>query len=699
MSSIRRTLGISSLLILLAGPAAAQTSYPMLMSLKPTAAAIGGATEHELLSRASMYGFTTVLVSGTGVTGEVLTPMEPGKDGKEPKLESIKLRFTVAADALPGVRDFRLLGPTGASTIGQLVVAQDPVIHEQKDNDVLEKAQNVTLPATLCGTIEKAEDVDYFRFSISQPTTLQFHCRAMRLEDRIHDLQAHVDPLITVRSATGSVVAAADNTYAADPLLSCPLDRPGEYVLEVRDSRYQGNVHWTYSVEANDRPFIKTVHPVAVAAGAPRKMELVGLGLPAVTLIEQAIPSGLADGPHPLRPVLNGKPTNPVTVLVESLPLADETSDNNTAATATALMIPSAVGGRMETAADVDVFAFEAKKGETFSFEVIARRLDSGLDPLLAIVNEKGQRLQESDDIRTGPRGSQDAWIENWAAPADGKYFVELRDLHLRGGAEFVYALRATRPQPYFDLFLDTDKTQIPPGGAGVLFVRAFRKNGFDGEIALAIEGLPEGITATPGRILAGKPTDGCIILEAAKDRPIVGREITVTGRGQIKLPDGSTREFVATAHPMQEIYMPGGGRSHYWVDQHIVASAPSSDVLEVKLSTDHVELAPGGSAKVDVEIVRAPEFKQNVTLDVLFQHLSQKFGDTLPPGVTIDAKKSSTLLTSGATKGHLMLVAAKDAAPVEKQLCSVMANVSINFVMKATTSSKPFYISVTAAK
>ncbi len=172
-----------------------------------------------------------------------------------------------------------------------------------------------------------------------------------------------------------------------------------------------------------------------------------------------------------------------------------------------------------------------------------------------------------------------------------------------------------------------------------------------------------------------------------------------MTGRGQIKLPDGSMKEFVATAHPMQEIYMPGGGRSHYWVDQRHRRGGSQLGRPGGEGQYGPCRARMGGSTKVDVEIVRAPEFKQNVTLDVLFQHLSQKFGDTLPPGVTIDAKKSSTLPTSGATKGHLMLVAAKDAAAVERQLCSVMANVSINFVMKATTSSKPFYISVTAAK
>ena len=83
------------------------------------------------------------------------------------------------------------------------------------------------------------------------------------------------------------------------------------------------------------------------------------------------------------------------------------------------------------------------------------------------------------------------------------------------------------------------------------------------------------------------------------------------------------------------------------------------------------------------------------MTLDLLFQHLSSKYAVTLPKGVAIDLKQSKTLLTGKETKGHLTLTAAKDAPAIDKQVCSLMANVSINFVMKATYSSPPVLISV----
>jgi hypothetical protein len=69
------------------------------------------------------------------------------------------------------------------------------------------------------------------------------------------------------------------------------------------------------------------------------------------------------------------------------------------------------------------------------------------------------------------------------------------------------------------------------------------------------------------------------------------------------------------------------------------------------------------------------------------------------PQGVTIDARNSKTLLTAQDTQGHITLTAANDAPPVEKQQVSVMANVALNFVMKATYSSRAVQVTVTGTE
>jgi hypothetical protein len=66
-----------------------------------------------------------------------------------------------------------------------------------------------------------------------------------------------------------------------------------------------------------------------------------------------------------------------------------------------------------------------------------------------------------------------------------------------------------------------------------------------------------------------------------------------------------------------------------------------------------------------------------------------------LPPGISIDDKTSKTLLAGGATEGQIVLKAAADAPSVERQQAAVLANVSINFVMKTTYASRPVFITV----
>ncbi|MCP4509220.1 MAG: hypothetical protein GY826_22840, partial [Fuerstiella sp.] len=283
------------------------------------------------------------------------------------------------------------------------------------------------------------------------------------------------------------------------------------------------------------------------------------------------------------------------------------------------------------------------------------------------------------------------------------KYIVEIRDVHLRGGDEFVYMIELTQASPRFELVLDSDKSWLTPGTNAALFVRCIRRNGFDGEIQLHVDGLAEGLTANCGRILSGKGVDGCIILEASPEAKMNASNIRVWGTandpataaegtdGEADTADAVV-ELTADAQSMQETYMPGGGRSHWPVAMHTVAVGRPADVIDLKLSTQEVHLKPGESVKVDVEVVRKEGFDKNVTLDMLFQHLSSKYAITLPEGVTIDSKNSQTLLTGKNSKGAITLTAAATAPAVERQQCCIMANVSINFVMKATYSSKPLF-------
>ncbi|MCA9246839.1 MAG: PPC domain-containing protein [Planctomycetales bacterium] len=681
--------------VLLLGPAmaAAQTSYPMLMDLSPVAAQIGQTSQHTLRARASMEGASFIDVSGAGVTGKYLPPeME---EGKKPNFEAVQIEFAVAADAQPGIRAFRLATPRGASTLGQLVVTPFTVVNEAKANNTVAEAEPVPVPGCVCGAIEKAEDVDVFQLHVAADQTLAFHVLAMRLEDSIHDLQQHVDPILTLRGPNGGTLAESDNYFYGDPFFTYHFQAEGDYFLEIRDARYQGNQYWRYAIEIGDRPFVLGVHPLGVRRGEATELKPFGVQVAADA---KATIHLSAEGPEGIVEQtldLDGQPSNPVQCFATDLPVALETeSENNTPAAAQEMAVDSGLSGRMEQPGDIDCYRFEAKKDERFTFEVFARRLGSSLDGQLRILDEKENQKALIDDGKVGKRSTADPIQENWTAPADGNYVLELRDLHLRGGEAFAYYLQLTRCRPSFRLFADTDKTQLTPGGHGVLYVRAERVGGFEGEIALAASNLPPGVTAHCGKILA-TGQDGCILLEAASDAAPSLANIHIAGSAELAAADGAPQSLTATAAVYQEVYMPGGGRGHWPATTHAVCVGAPSDIRAVTLSTNEISLKPGESKRVDVKIDRAEGFDKNVTLDVVYGHLNSTYGDSLPKGVTLDGAASNALLTGGATEGHLTLKAADDAPPVEKQQVPVMAHISLNFVMKATYAAKPLFITV----
>jgi hypothetical protein len=120
-------------------------------------------------------------------------------------------------------------------------------------------------------------------------------------------------------------------------------------------------------------------------------------------------------------------------------------------------------------------------------------------------------------------------------------------------------------------------------------------------------------------------------------------------------------------------------------------------DVRRITVSSTEVALRPGESRMIEVTVERAPDYKGNITLDMMLQHLETPYGNPLPKGVKVDVAKSKTLLAGGETVGHITVTAAPDAPPVDRQLVPVTVHATINFVMKHTFASAPLYVSVSA--
>ena len=671
-------------LFLFAGLAPAQVSYPMVSHVLPVAVQRGKTTTVKVYGTQNFAGTYKTLFDGTGIIAEVVA----AKGTPPPTERVVTLKLTVAADAKLGPREFRTVSRLGLSSVGQLVVAEHPVVVEKGDNNTREKAMPIPVPCTVAGQIEAAEDVDHFRFTAKAGQTIAFEVLCARIQDKIHDLQKHADPILTLFDASGRELAANDDFYFADPMLAYTFEKAGDYIIQVRDSKYDGDARWAYALLVTDQPYASHVYPSAVQAGKRVEVELIG---PAASVKPRlAITAPAKPGMHALALDTGAGVTNPVPVYVSDLPQVNEREPNDTQITATRVTVPCGINGRIDKARDVDHFVFAAKKGQAIHFEVKARRFGtlfrSSLDSMLEILNAKGVVVAQNDDAN----GKDSALT--FAPPADGDYTLRIRDLNSKGGPTFVYHIEADYARPDFVVRCDGDKAMIGPGAHAAWYVQVTRTNGFAGPVSVEVKGLPAGVTVNPLTIPAGE-TQGLLVLSAARDAKIDAGNVTLTATAELTY-EGKTEKATRPVLVAQEIYSPGGGRAVFDVTMQTVAVTEPGDILEIRVTPKEVVLKPGGEVRIEVEIVRKAGYDKGVSLDIMLRHLGRVYGNTLPRGVTFAEGKSKTLL-GGASKGYIVLKADATAPEAEKVPISVVACVSVNFVVKMGYSSGVVPVSV----
>ncbi|HYT95430.1 MAG TPA: hypothetical protein VEL76_42315, partial [Gemmataceae bacterium] len=352
---------------------------------------------------------------------------------------------------------------------------------------------------------------------------------------------------------------------------------------------------------------------------------------------------------------------------------------------------PCGINGRIGKKRDLDHFVFAAKKGQAIRFETKARRfgtpLCSSLHAVLDVLSTKGAVLVSNDDTH----GKEAALV--FTPPADGDYVLRVRDLNSKGGDTAIYHIEADHARPDFTLRCDPDKAMIGPGSSTAWYIQVTRLHGFAGPVRVEVKGLPKDVTASPLTILP-EMTQGVVVLTAGPNATLAAANVELIGTGVVKDGAGKETTLVRTATPRQEIYLPGGGRGLFDVNLHTVAVTDPSDILKVDVSTKKVSLKPGEEVRIDVTVHRRKDYDKSISLDVMLAHLNSVYGNPLPPGVTVVPGKSKTLLGT-TSKGHIVLKAAPNAAPIEDVPISVLCHVSINFVVKVSYSSSPILVSV----
>jgi hypothetical protein len=131
------------------------------------------------------------------------------------------------------------------------------------------------------------------------------------------------------------------------------------------------------------------------------------------------------------------------------------------------------------------------------------------------LFDETGRVLAEHDDLMSGQGtviGNPDSNLV-YVPEKDQRLRLVVRDRLSRGGSSFVYRLKIANRAAGYRLLVDPENVNVPRGGEAELGVLLIREPGFEGDVDVWVEGLPEVVSAAPGRFRAdqffGPSADG----------------------------------------------------------------------------------------------------------------------------------------------------------------------------------------------
>ena len=534
--------------------------------------------------------------------------------------ETVTLKITTAADAEPGRREIRLAAPAGltnplAFCVGQLPEVSGPAAKAPNPDAERFRAnfsrQPITasaspkpdtlivLPAVVNGQVLPGA-VDRFRFPARKGQRLVVTASARELIPYLPDaVPGWFQATLALYDAKGKEVAYADrNLFRADPALYYEVPEDGNYVVEIKDSIYRGREDFVYRITVGEMPFITGIFPLGGRAGTQTAVELKGWNLPATQLTMNSRDKG--PGIYPISMRKDALDSNPMPFAVDTLPECLKNEQADKSGGAQQVTLPIIVNGRIDRPDEWDVFRFDGRAGDEIVAEVYARRLDSPLDSVLKLTDAAGKQLAFNDDYEDKGSGLDTHHADSYlriTLPADGAYCVHLGDSQHKGGPEYAYRLRISHPRPDFQLRVAPSSMSLRGGSTLPVTVYALRRDGFSGEIALALKDAPPGFTLSGARVPANQ--DQVRLTLTVPPTPSKD-PITLSWEGRAMLEG---REMVRPAMPAENMMQ--AFAYHHLVpvkDMEVVVMGRFMSKTAIKvLGETPVKIPAGGTARLQI--------------------------------------------------------------------------------------------------
>ena len=661
-------VAVLALAFCVASPALAQLPATQLTSVFPPGGKPGTSVEVTIAGQ-DQDDAARLLFSHPGIVGaaKMTTPTELEKVAKP-----VAGAFTVAiaADVPPGMYEVRTVGRFGQSNPRIFTVSALNELIDAGTNAAPDKAVDVPVGSVFSGRVD-ANTYDYLKIPLKAGERVMIDCSAQRIESRL-------DATLVLMNPAGRELVRARDTVGSDPVLDFTAPAEGFYVLKVFDAVYGGGPDYFYRLSVTPSAYVDFVFPPSAPAGSNNQFTIYGRNLPGgqpadgLTIggaalqrlvVNIAMPADEAaktqlasttttpvrsawqDGIEFRLPTPAG-PANPVTVYFARGPVITEVEPNDQAPQAQKITLPCEYVGQFYPQRDGDWVQFDAKKGESWFIEVASHQLGLGSDPFFALYrvtkNEKMEEVMtdiaQVDDtqerqtkIGTDFDTSTDDPSFKFAVPEDGTYRLFLRDQVGSGrkNPSFVYRLMIHPAEPDFRLLAQAivpgnpqqnQNTPLLPtvvrkGGTTAVGVLIDRRDEFNGDIAITVEGLPAGVTC-PGAIVGGDVNTAVLVFSAAEGAAAAAGQIKIVGKAQI-----AGKEVAREARYAQIVWGTANRQTQspeFQLTRSFQLAVIDKEMQPafVQIGEDKIwETSIGGNIEIPVTVTRRGDYKEALKL------------------------------------------------------------------------------------
>jgi len=328
---------------------------------------------------------------------------------------------TIAAECEPGLYEAQVMTRLGLSSSRVFAVGRLPEVVQVAGNTSVATAQELKLNS-VCNAVVASRGADHYWFEARKGQRIVVDCASRGIDSKL-------EATVVIADHTGRDLLVERRTGVID----FTIPETGKYLIKVHELTYQGGPAFYYRLTVRELP------PDVPVQRHPSTALVSSFSWP---------PAGLA----------------PQAATIEVEPNDDR---------AQAITLPADISGSFATAADTDIFEFEAKKGEEWWIEVASERLGLPTDPSVIVQhvagtgdNETLTDVAEFQDIASpvkvssngyaydGPpynAGSADV-LGKLVIQQDGRHRLSVTDLFggTRNDPANVYRLIIRRAEPDF---------------------------------------------------------------------------------------------------------------------------------------------------------------------------------------------------------------------------------------------------------